>query len=128
MRARELARFTAACRIAIGSGFVAHPGLAMRPWLGRDAGRPAVRLLARALGARDLVLGVGTLAALEDRPSLRRWLRAALVADAADFLVTLLERRHLPSGGRELVLAIAAGAVALGAVAALGPGSPEQRS
>jgi hypothetical protein len=122
MPSRELAAFTAACRIGIGAGFVAYPGLAMRPWLGSEAGRPAVKLLARALGARDLVLGVGTMSALEDGLSLRRWLRAALVADAADFLVTLLEHRHLPDRGRQLVLAIAGAGVAMGGVAALGPG------
>jgi len=93
----------------------------MRPWLGRDADRPAVRLLARALGARDLVLGVGTLSALGDRRSLRRWLHAALVADAADFAVTLLEGQHLPRRGRQLVLAIAGAGVALGGFAGLAP-------
>ena len=125
MDERPIARFTAAGRVAIGVGFVAHPALAIRPWLGADARRPAVRLLSRALGARDLVLGIGTLATLEDRAALQRWLRAALVADATDFLVTLAERDALPRSGRALVLAVAGGAVAMGAAAvAAGSAAP----
>ena len=87
----------------------------MRPWLGRDAALPGVRLLARALGARDIVLAVGTLTAADD--TLPRWLTGALAADATDLAVTVAGRDHLPRGGRELVMAIAATAVALGAVA-----------
>jgi hypothetical protein len=117
MDERLIARFTAAGRIAVGAGFVAHPALAMRPWLGTEARKPVVRLLSRALGARDLVLGIGTLATLEDRPALQRWLQAALIADTTDFAVTLAERDHLPRSGRALVLAIAGGAVALGGAA-----------
>jgi hypothetical protein len=117
MSARALARFMAASRVAIGAGFVVQPGLAMRPWLGREASRPATVLLARALGARDLVLAAGALSALGERDSLRRWLAAALVADGTDFAVTLAARDELPPRGRALVLAIAGTAVGLGALA-----------
>lgn len=121
---RELARFTACCRLAIGAGFVAYPSLTMRPWIGADAARPGASLLARALGARDLILGVGTLAALGDPDGLVPWLLGALVADSTDLALTLAGRATLPVRGRVLVSAIAAGGVALG-VAALAIGGDE---
>jgi hypothetical protein len=92
MSARSLARFTAACRVAIGAGLIVQPRLAVRPWLGREADRPASALLSRALGARDLVLALGTLSAIAEREALRRWLAASVVADGTDFAVTLAAR------------------------------------
>jgi hypothetical protein len=117
MNARALARFTAVCRVGIGSAFVAHPRLFMRPWIGRDADSTGAVLLARALGARDLVIGAGTLAAVGERDAGRRWLAAAMVADGTDLAVTLAARGELPPRGRALVVAIAGTAVGLGAVA-----------
>jgi hypothetical protein len=69
------------------------------------------------LGARDLVIGVGTLASLADRRALSAWLRGALAADAADLALTLAGGDAVPRRGRVLVSAIAAGGVALGAAA-----------
>ena len=117
MGARDLARFTAICRVAIGAGFLAYPPLSMRSWIGRDARRPGAVLLARALGARDLVIGVGTLASLADREALAAWLRGALAADATDLALTLAGGDAVPPRGRILVSAIAGGGVALGAAA-----------
>ncbi|HUE28614.1 MAG TPA: hypothetical protein VMP89_17705 [Solirubrobacteraceae bacterium] len=117
MRARDLARFTAICRLAIGAGFVAYPPLSMRSWIGSDARRPGAILLARALGARDLVIGVGTLASLADRRALSPWLRGALAADATDLALTLAGGDAVPARGKVLVCAVAAGGVALGAAA-----------
>ena len=110
MSPRAIGRFTAVCRVAIGAAFIAQPELWMRPWIGRDADRPTARLLARALGARDVVLGLGTLQSGD-----RRWLAAALAADTADLLLTLAEREHLPRYGRGLVSVVAGAGVALGA-------------
>jgi hypothetical protein len=123
---RALARLTAAGRIAIGAGFVLSPGVSMRSWLGPEAGRPAVKLLARALGARDLVLGVGALATERKAAALRGWLAAALVADATDFLATAAAGDEIPRASRALVLGIAGGAcvIGAGAVAALGSEPP----
>jgi hypothetical protein len=109
-----VARFTAACRIAIGAAFVAQPQVWMRPWIGRDARRPTARLLARGLGVRDLVLGIGTLASGAEQ---RRWLAAALTADTTDLLLTIASREHLPPRGRALVVAIAGSGVTLGSAA-----------
>lgn len=87
----------------------------MRPWIGSDASRPAAKLLARAIGARDLVLGLGTLQSPD-----RRWLGAALVADTADLALTVAAREHLPKRGHVLVSLIAGAGVGLGAAALAG--------
>ena len=120
MKGRDLASFTTACRFAIGAAFVACPQLTMRPWIGANARRPGAVLLARALGARDLVLAAGTLAALGGGgDALRPWLRGALAADAVDLVLTLAAGDQLPPRGRALVSTIAAGGVVIGAAALL---------
>jgi len=110
-----LARFTATARLLIGGGFLVAPGLAMRPWIGDAAAHPSARLLARAVGARDVALALGTLGAAR-RGALRPWLAAALLADATDLALTVAQRDRLPARGR-LVSAIAGAGVALGALA-----------
>ena len=117
MDARTIARFTAGCRVAIGAAFVAYPPLSMRTWLGRDAARPTAVVLARALGARDVVLGAGTLASIGDEHQLQRWLAAATVADGVDLAATLAAGDALPAAGRAVIASVAAPAVALGVAA-----------
>jgi hypothetical protein len=73
-------------------------------------------VLARALGARDLVLGLGALRSAADAESLRPWLAAGILADSVDFGATAAGS-GLPWRGRALVLAVAGGAAAAGAVA-----------
>jgi hypothetical protein len=60
-----IARGLAVNRITFGVGMVLAPGLYARAWVGADAaGEDTTKVLARALGARDLVLGAGGLLAL----------------------------------------------------------------
>jgi hypothetical protein len=106
--AQTVARAIAAGRVAIGVSLYAAPALAA-PWAGDDARAPGGQLLTRALAARDLVLGAGTLAAAHDPAQVRRWLLAGGACDAADFVATLAGPR---SPARTAVLAIAAGASA----------------
>ncbi len=61
--------------IALGATSVLAPGL-----LGWLAGQRPRRLVPRVLGARDLVIGTGLLAAADARP----WLRARLAAEMMD--------------------------------------------
>jgi hypothetical protein len=117
----RLARFIAVGRIAVGTSLVLHPPLALRFWIGGNADLPGAKVLGRALGARDLVLGAGTLAALAGNQSPDWWLRASLVADATDLTVTLVARDDLPPVGRDLVAAVAAAATAVGAKLVLTP-------
>ena len=77
-------------------------------WIGDDGDRPAVKLLARALGVRDLVVGLGTAVALDRGAPVRGWLEGAAVADAVDFVATLAAGDSIPRNGRRSVLLIAA--------------------
>ncbi|MGE5636142.1 MAG: hypothetical protein ACM3UV_04265, partial [Nocardioidaceae bacterium] len=82
------------------------------------ASRTGAQLLARALGAREVVLGLGALGALRRGGGARPWLAGAALCDATDLSLTLLLRDRLPRAGVALVAAMAGGGAALGAAAA----------
>jgi hypothetical protein len=107
MDERDLVRSLAIGRIAVGAGLVALPGPAASTWVGHDARTAGVRTFSRGFGARDALLGVGLLRALEngDTDDIRRWLLYGAVADAGDLLGTLGSWRRLPPVRRLLVLA-----------------------
>jgi hypothetical protein len=76
-------------RLLFGVAFIAEPNLMERAWIGKQARLPGARLLTRAVGARDLALGVGGLQALtRNDGSARPWLAVAGVCDAVDFGAT----------------------------------------
>jgi len=112
--ARTLARLHALGRVALGSGLAVAPGVFAGGWLGRPARRPATQVAIRALGARDLAIGLGTAYTAGQGYGARPWLWAGIVADAADLAATLRARDHLPSLGVAAIAAIAGGSVALG--------------
>ena len=84
----------------------------------------AARVFGRALGARDLALGLGALAALQspaDQPgSASAWVAAGALSDALDVVASLSSWRELPRVGRWLVGVSAGGAALAGAAGALG--------
>jgi hypothetical protein len=110
-----LARGVAAGRAGLGVALLVAPGPIGRRWLGPDARRPAARVALRAMGARDVAIGLGALQALATDAPARAWLRAGAVGDATDVLVTLRARRDLPLLGTVLVSAMATGGTAVGA-------------
>lgn len=113
--ARALATGVAAGRVAIGAALLAAPAAGTRQWVGSAGETPGGGVLARSLGARDLVLGLGAVLALRSGSSAARgWLLAAAAADAADFAGTAIARRDLPSPGATAVAALAGGAAAAG--------------
>ncbi|HJZ25265.1 MAG TPA: hypothetical protein VJ370_03220, partial [Streptosporangiaceae bacterium] len=61
---RRGATAVAAGRVALGVTALAWPAVPARPWVGPAADGVAARVFGRALGARDLALGLGALAAL----------------------------------------------------------------
>ena len=66
---RRGAAAVAAGRVGLGLAALARPAVVTgRPWVGPSGEGQAGRVLGRALGARDLALGLGTLAALQ-RPA-----------------------------------------------------------
>src|SRR5215212_12193608 len=95
-------------RFLFGVAFIAKPTLMERAWIGKQARLPGAQLLARAVGARDLVLGLGGLQALtRDDGSARSWLGAGAICDAVDFGATWTAGRTIPRQSRRGVLAIA---------------------
>ncbi|HMC41556.1 MAG TPA: hypothetical protein VKI20_00995 [Acidimicrobiales bacterium] len=116
--ARAGARSLAWARVALGVAAFALPRLPATPWIGKDASRPSSRLLSRALGARDVALGLGALVAVSRDLPVRGWLEAGGLADAGDVAATLLGWESAPVLGRWLVLAAAGGGVVASAVLA----------
>jgi hypothetical protein len=111
----KLARGLAMNRMSFGVGLVLVPGLYARTWVGSDAaGEDSTRILARALGARDLVLGAGGLLALRDGDAerSRRWFAAQGVTDAVD-LGAALAARGIPMPARMFVAVMAGGSAAI---------------
>jgi hypothetical protein len=120
------ARAMGLTRVTLGLVALVAPGLPLGPWIGRAAARsrPA-RLLARALGARDLALGLGLLLALRRRAPARGWVEAGGLADLGDATITLASFRSLPSAGRWAVLAASGGGALVAPVLARGLPSAE---
>ena len=98
-------------RIALGVVSLLVPGVVGRAMMGPDGDSGGTRLFLRVVGARDLALGIGVLAAL-DRRATAHWLRASAVADGLDAAGSLLARHHL----RPTVFPAAAGAATAGAL------------
>jgi hypothetical protein len=120
---RILAGLISFGRFAFGVAFIAAPNLMERAWIGKQARLPGARLLARAVGARDLVLGLGGLQALgRDDGSARPWLAAGAACDAVDFGATWTAGEGIPRPARTGVLAIAGASALLSAIAAVALG------
>jgi hypothetical protein len=106
MTSRPFATALALNRIAFGARFMATPAAAGKVWIGRRPARLAeAQLLTRALGARDVALGVGALAALRRRDGTERaWMLAHTLSDGTDVAATLAARGDLAR--RQLVFAL----------------------
>jgi len=118
---RILAGLISLGRFVFGVAFIAEPKLMERAWIGKQARLPGAQLLARAVGARDLALGLGGFQALTRQDdSARPWLAAAAVCDVVDFGATWTAGRAIPPQARTGVLAIAGVFSLLSAVAAAG--------
>jgi hypothetical protein len=127
--ARYGATAVAAGRVAIGLTALAWPSLPSRPWVGAASDDLAAQVFGRALGARDLALGLGALTALRRTPAgsgpAGAWVAAGAMSDALDVVATLSSWRRLPRTGRWLVAGSAAAAALVGAAAALAMESPD---
>ncbi len=116
--ARRLALGVAAARIGLGVVAAVAPTVVARPWIGEEAHGPGAKVLGRALGGRDLALGLGPVLAARRGAPFRGWVEAAVLADLVDTGATLVAFRRLPRRSRWLVLASAAGAAVAGGLAA----------
>jgi hypothetical protein len=125
---RRGATAVAAGRVALGVTALVWPSVPARPWVGAAADGLAARVFGRALGARDLALGLGALAALhgpaaEAGPA-RAWVAAGALSDALDVAASLSSWRELPRVTRWLVAASAGGAALAGAAGSLALSAP----
>jgi len=102
--------------MAIGAALVLAPRLIGPMWIGDGADRPVVKMLSRALGARDLALGLGVAVALDRGAPVRGWLEGSALADGMDLFASLLAGDSIPRGKRRRV-ALLAGASLVGCVA-----------
>ena len=120
---RRGATAVAAGRVALGVIALAWPSVPARPWVGAAADDVAARVFGRALGARDLALGLGALAALQgpaaQAGSARAWVAAGALSDALDVVATVSSWQELPRVTRWLVAASAGGAALAGAAGAV---------
>jgi hypothetical protein len=123
MESRDAAVLHARGRIAVGAAFVLFPGLAGRRWIGSDAGRRPVKVLARAFGARDLAIGLGVVIALDRGTPARGWIEAGILSDALDTCASLLAGSSIPPAIRWPCVALGAGSTAAG-VALVSKDSP----
>lgn len=120
---RRWATAVAVGRVALGVTALAWPSVPARPWVGAAADDVAARVFGRALGGRDLALGLGALVALQgpeaQAGSARAWLAAGALSDALDVAATVSSWPDLPRVTRWLVAASAGGAALAGAAGAL---------
>ena len=109
---RQIVRVLACARIAVGATLLAAPRRAGGRWIGPVTEDGAARLAVRALAARDLAIGIGTLRALSGEEPARPWALAGAASDLVDAAATVLAlrqvglRRALPT----IVVALGAGA------------------
>ncbi len=119
MTVRTAAAITALVRVGIGAAFVAAPAPVTRLWTG-PAGidAPAAQVLARGLGIRDLLIGLGLLDALRRGGTTRPWSWFAVACGAVDVAATAAVARELPASRRLAAPLIAATVVTDAVIAA----------
>ena len=113
----------AAGRVALGLTALIRPAVPSRPWVGTGPDDLTARVFGRALGGRDLALGLGALAALAradaEPAAASAWVAAGALSDTLDVAASLASWSELPKVGRLLVVASAAGAALAGAAGAV---------
>ena len=122
MIARKLAGALALNRALFGIAYLVEPKRTGAGWVGRPARKPGATVLTRALGARDLALALGALAALRAGGDARGWFAAHALADGSDLAATLAVRDELPRQGFRFASAMAGTSTAVAIVGALAAG------
>lgn len=121
--ARRGAVAVAVGRVAIGLSALARPSVPSRPWVGAASDDLAARVFGRALGARDIALGLGAMTALRrtvaDAGSASTWVAAGALSDALDVVASVSSWRELPRTGRWLIVLSAGASALVGAAGAV---------
>jgi hypothetical protein len=113
---RVLAASVLALRVAYGAALIAAPARLTQRWLGPAVEHDPTRVALRGLGAREVLLHAGGLAATLRGGAVRPWLAASVAGDVSDIAATTAGRGGLPDGAAPATLAVA-GASALLSVA-----------
>jgi len=110
---KAVGKSIAAGRLLFGVAMMAAPKLVMAKWVGEsESERPAMDMITRSLGAREVLLGfIGLHVAERDGVNKRTWQSMAFL-DATDLTVTLLRRQALPREAVPIMVGVAGGAVA----------------
>lgn len=117
-----LATGLAANRTLFGIGYLVAPARLGGGWFedAAEDGRAAAPI--RALGARDLVLGIGALWAQRGAGTdARAWFAAHAISDAVDLAATVAGRTRLSSSAFAFASAMAGGSTAIAVAAVLAP-------
>jgi hypothetical protein len=117
MDVAALAKAQAVNRVAMGAGLMLAPAIVGRVWSASEARDERAKVLARALGARDLALGAGGLLALRegDTAWAQRAFAAQAAADAVDLVAILAAGPALPPMKRITGCLMAGGSAAVAA-------------
>jgi len=102
-------------RIAFGVASLTAPAVTGATLAGPGGALPDAQAFLRGMGAREIGLGLGLLAAIGSRGPARRWVIAGLLADAGDMAGIAGAWRHMPPAKRWLGLGTAGAAAAAGA-------------
>jgi uridine kinase len=107
-----VAEAVAGLRVGIGAALLVAPGFAARLWVGEHGAGPGARVFARAIGARDVALGLRILADRRAGRPVLPAMRLGVASDAADAVATALAFRQL-TPFRRIAMPLIAGAVAV---------------
>ncbi|CAB4857067.1 unannotated protein [freshwater metagenome] len=102
-------------RVLVGAALVVAPSSAGGSWIGSPARQSGGRVALRALGVRDLMLGLGALRAARrgDAAEVIAWSLGLAACDLVDGIATAAAAEELPGRGGP-VMAMAFGAAAAG--------------
>jgi hypothetical protein len=109
---KAVAKAISAGRLGFGVAMMAAPRLVMAKWVGEaEIERPAMDMITRSFGAREILLGFIGLHVAEREGVNKRTLQSLAFCDATDVAVTLARREALPRAAVPIMIAVAGGAV-----------------
>ncbi len=114
-RTRSAAIAILSLRVAYGLALILAPGRVARRWLGSAAHAAPTQVALRGIGAREIGLHAGALAATLSGQAVRPWLAASMVGDLTDVAGTVCAAEGLPRGSAIATLIVGGGSAALSA-------------
>ena len=107
-----VAKAVSAGRLAFGVGMMAAPPKVMGAWVGAaESRRPAMDMITRSLGAREILLGFIGVHVAGTKGVGKRTVGTMAFLDATDLAVTVAHRNSLPKPALPIMAGVAGGAV-----------------